>query len=93
VVDALEGKPIRQLALQRRWWEWKQRCGVRPGLRVHDLRRSLARRVYAASHDLRQVQALLTHASLTSTLWYLDGGQPQIEDTTLEQATERGTIQ
>lgn len=93
IVDALEGKPIRQLAHQRRWWEWKQHCGVRQGLRVHDLRRGLARRVYLHSHDLLQVQALLTHASLTSTLWYLDAGQPELEDTTLEKATERGTIQ
>jgi integrase len=86
VVHALEGAPVAQKTLRRRWWEWKKRCNVRSTVRMHDLRRSLARRVYDTSHDLRQVQALLSHANLTSTLWYLDAGQPELEDTNLTQA-------
>ncbi|HEY9137463.1 MAG TPA: hypothetical protein VIM67_04265, partial [Terriglobus sp.] len=46
-------EPDRELA--KRWAAWKKRCGVRSELRLHDLRRGLARRVYAATGDLRIV--------------------------------------
>jgi site-specific recombinase XerC len=79
VTAALDGAPVTKQALQRRWWRWKKQCGIRKELRLHDLRRGLARAVYNTTGDLRQVQGLLTHSSLTSTLWYLDAGEPTLD--------------
>jgi integrase len=38
---------------------------------MHDLRRTLAIRTYNRNHDLREVQRVLGHASLGTTLKYL----------------------
>ena len=57
--------------LTKQWKALKRRCGVREELRVHDLRRTLAEDAWHASHDLRQVQALLGHTSPHATARYL----------------------
>jgi site-specific recombinase XerC len=72
--------------LQKRWAAWKRKCGVRSELRLHDLRRGLARRLYAATGDLRLVQSLLSHDQLTSTLHYLDAADRRVTPQTLDAA-------
>jgi hypothetical protein len=76
VVEALEGAPISQNTLKRRWSLYRQKHEIRKELHLHDLRRGLAQAIYDTTGDLRQVQAILSHANLTSTLWYLDAGTP-----------------
>jgi len=45
--------------------------GVNPRLTPHDLRRTVAKRVYDITCDLRIVQQLLGHRHITSTLHYI----------------------
>ena len=71
VVDALNHQPISQNALKRRWCLFRTKAGIRKQLRLHDLRRGLARAVYDTTGDLRQAQAILSHSNLTSTLMQL----------------------
>lgn len=49
----------------------KRASGVRLDLRLHDLRRTAALKIYDDTKDLRVTQALLTHTRLESTLHYL----------------------
>lgn len=77
LIDRLRGKPIKP---QGRWDHWKKflaRAGVREELNPHDLRRSAALRLYEQSRDLRAVQRMLGHDSLTSTLQYLEHYEPE----------------
>lgn len=46
--------------------------GITRKLTPHDLRRTTAVKLYEATRDARDVQALLGHRSLASTIWYLD---------------------
>lgn len=50
----------------------------------HDLRRTTAVAMLEATHDIRDVQALLGHSSLQSTIWYLDHDLRPIKRGTLE---------
>lgn len=50
----------------------------------HDLRRTTAVAMLEATHDLRDVQALLGHSSLQSTIWYLDHDLRPVKRSTLE---------
>lgn len=88
IIDLLEGRPLRawNTTLHERWKRWKKECQVRPEVRIHDLRRSIAHRVYAATSDLRVVQSLLGHRNLTSTLHYLHAQSPRIDLSMLETA-------
>src|SRR5581483_12509624 len=55
----------------KQWKFLKKRLGIRPELRIHDLRRTLAEDVWNATHDIRAVQAQLGHRSPTTTARYL----------------------
>ena len=55
----------------KQWTALKKRAGIRPDLRIHDLRRTLAEDVWNATHDIRAVQAQLGHRSPTTTARYL----------------------
>ena len=55
----------------KQWKALKARCGVRTDLRIHDLRRTVAEDTWQATHDLRQVQMILGHRSITTTAKYL----------------------
>lgn len=46
-------------------------AGLSPGYKLHDLRRTIARSMWRSNRNLQQVQALLGHASLNTTLYYL----------------------
>jgi integrase len=46
--------------------------GITRRITLHDLRRTTAVGMLRLTHDVRDVQALLGHRSLQSTVWYLD---------------------
>lgn len=48
-----------------------QDAGLPPGYQLHDLRRTVARELYAATGSIQQVQALLGHDSPKTTLSYI----------------------
>jgi integrase/recombinase XerC len=50
----------------------------------HDLRRTTAVAMLEHTHDIRDVQAILGHSSLQSTIWYLDHDLRPIKRSTLE---------
>ena len=64
----------------------RKRLGITRKLTPHDLRRTMARAVYRATHDLRDVQSLLGHQSLTSTMWYLQDDLHRVNLSVLELA-------
>lgn len=57
-------------ALNRRLGKITKRLGI-ANMRPHDLRRTLAERVYQATSDLRIVQAVLGHRTLRTTGMYI----------------------
>lgn len=71
VIGILHGKPITQWGLQKAFRRHADRCGVNPAVTGHDLRRTAATILYAATKDLRVAQQLLGHQRLESTLSYL----------------------
>lgn len=58
-------------ALAGQWRKLKKKIGMRPELRMHDLRRTLATKAYRETKDLITTQQLLGHKSLSSTLRYI----------------------
>jgi integrase len=46
--------------------------GITRRITLHDLRRTTAVGMLRLTHDVRDVQAILGHRSLQSTIWYLD---------------------
>jgi site-specific recombinase XerC len=90
VANALNGKEIKRQAWQKRWLDWKTLTGVRSEVQPHDLRRALARSMYAASGDVRQVQTLLGHSSLWATFHYLGNAVTGPIDGVALDAARRG---
>jgi integrase len=72
--------------IQERWCRWKKQAGLPPGLRIHDLRRDAAHRLYMACHDVRQVQGMLGHVNPITTLRYLHIAAPQASAEAVQQA-------
>lgn len=60
------------------------KLGITKRLIPHDLRRTAAVAMLEATGDIRDVQALLGHASLRSTIWYLDHDLRPVKKSTLE---------
>jgi integrase len=90
---AKPGKPIicvfnryglqpHQSSLSHELIKVKKTLGITRPWGFHDLRRTAARALYQRTGDIRKVQSLLGHTSLTSTLWYLGnaGQQPSAEE-------------
>jgi len=65
--------------LLKRWWALKKKLGIRPELRIHDLRRTVAEDLWEATHDLRPIQAQLGHRSISTTARYL-ANRLQLQD-------------
>jgi integrase len=63
----------------------RERLGITRKLTLHDLRRTTAVAMLEATHDIRDVQALLGHRSLQSTIWYLDHDLRPVKRSTLEK--------
>ncbi len=59
-------------AMQRDLRAHRKRLGFTRRIVAHDLRRTTALALYKHTGDVRDVQALLGHRSLQSTIWYLD---------------------
>jgi integrase len=53
------------------WFSLKKKAGVNPDLHIHDLRHPAATEAFTQTKDLRTVQQLLGHRSLSSTMRYL----------------------
>lgn len=77
---------VSETALRKSFRKLLRDCGIERHIRPHDLRRTTARHVYKQSNDLRVVQALLGHADLNSTLWYLQDQHVTVPVTMLELA-------
>ena len=65
------GRKMSYPILAAAWRKLKKRLGIRPELRMHDLRRTLATNAYRATKDLILTQQLLGHQNLESTLRYI----------------------
>jgi integrase len=70
-IGALAGHESSPHALRSQWYRLKKDTGVNIGLRLHDLRRTTATRLYAETKDIRAVQEYLGHDALSSTTHYL----------------------
>ena len=70
-VSLLHGRPIGDNSLRNAWQRHRNQCGVNITVTAHDLRRTAASIVYAATKDLRDAQQLLGHQNLSSTLKYI----------------------
>lgn len=70
-IHILRGRRISDSALRQAWRRHRRACGIPDTVTAHDLRRSAATILYAATKDLRVPQQLLGHKSLASTLKYL----------------------
>jgi site-specific recombinase XerC len=64
----------------------KKKLGITRKLTPHDLRRTTARKLYALTGDLRDVQSLLGHSELQTTLWYLQDALQVVSTKHLELA-------
>lgn len=83
------GKPIDPAcdgidALRYHYWKLCRAVGITRRITPHDLRRTTAVGMLELTRDVRDVQALLGHRNLTSTLWYLDHDVRPVPRTRLE---------
>jgi integrase len=68
----------------RAFVQLRQDLGITRKLTFHDFRRTAAVAMYRLTRDLRDVQSLLGHRSMQSTVWYLDHDLRPVERHTLE---------
>jgi integrase/recombinase XerD len=71
-----KGDAISPHGVTSAWRTLKKKAGVNSNLWIHDLRRTLAVSLYEVSKDLRVVEQMLGHQSLTSTVRYLEHRDP-----------------
>jgi integrase/recombinase XerC len=64
------GRPVSPRTIQHRMKQWAVRLGLRGDLHPHVLRHSFASHVLQSSGDLRAVQEMLGHASISTTQVY-----------------------
>jgi len=72
--------------LTEHWRKLCKQCGIQRHIRPHDLRRTMARNVYTATGDLRDVRNVLGHSRLSSTVWYLEAELSAVPASLLELA-------
>jgi len=70
--------------LNRIFTDLRRKLGLERRFVPHDLRRTAAVGMLEATGDIRDVQALLGHRNLNSTLWYLDHDLRPVSRSTLE---------
>jgi integrase len=83
---AVQGKHT----IDERWARWKKQTGLPAGLRIHDLRRDAAHRVYAVCGDVRQVQGMLGHESPVTSLRYLHLAAPEVSSRAVIESLLKG---
>jgi len=71
ILQLLRGEKVSREIVRRAWNRLKEKAHVNKHLRPHDLRRTVAVRLYNQTHDIIAVQQLLGHTNLRSTAWYL----------------------
>lgn len=72
IVQQIHGTPANpQDYIRAQWERARRKAGVATDLRVHDLRRTLATRLYRATLDPKIVQQALGHENLSTTSSYL----------------------
>lgn len=72
------------MALRRELRKLARSLGIQGEVRPHDMRRTTAVAVLDQTGDLRDVQAVLGHRSMNSTIWYLDHDLRPVKRSTLE---------
>jgi integrase len=72
LIEIVAGRPITPKAVRDAWKALKKKAGANPWLRPHDLRRTLAVRLYESTKDMRAVQQTLGHKNLITTCIYLE---------------------
>jgi integrase len=82
----IESDALKPESLSCQFKRLRRKLGISRKLTAHDFRRTTAVKVYEATRDLRQVQALLGHGDLNSTLWYLDHHMTPVNVANLELA-------
>ncbi len=73
------GKPMQSAVILRRLRQVAYKAGIRSRVTPHMLRHSFASHILESGGDVRHIQALLGHVSLTSTQSYLHVGLPHIK--------------
>jgi integrase len=81
----LDPTAIRDDQLDHAWRELVSAVGITRRIVPHDLRRTAAVAMLEETGDVRDVQALLGHRSLQSTIWYLDHDLRPVKRETLER--------
>ena len=71
-------------ALRHSYTRMRKRLGITRKLVPHDFRRTTAVAMLRHSGDIRDVQAVLGHRSLQSTIWYLDHDLRPVKRASLE---------
>lgn len=71
VMTIAERPHLAQSTIYFHWWKLLEKAGVNRHLRIHDLRRTAASKVYLHTRDLRVAQQLLGHRRIETTLRYL----------------------
>ena len=71
-------------SLRHAFAELRKLVGIERRFTFHDMRRTTAVGMLRATHDVRDVQALLGHKSLQATIWYLDHDMRPVSRATLE---------
>lgn len=77
-------QPVQRSVLPAKFRLLKEQVGITRKLTPHDLHRTTAVHMLEATGDVRDVQALLGHRSLQSTIWYLDHDLRPVKRSTLE---------
>ncbi len=78
LLQTMSGRKICEHMLYDNWTKLRTRAGVSPSITIHDLRRTVAKRAYDDTKDLRIVQQILGHRRLSSTLQYI-GSMPDTD--------------
>jgi integrase/recombinase XerC len=68
----LKSKNISTVAVRQSFYKLRKRAGVNEEIRPHDLRRTLAVETLNRTKDIRLVQQILGHSSLSTTAKYLE---------------------